>query len=113
MIRSLLVPVLASGALAFAACGGDDGDSGDGGGGGSASADRPPQEVFAGTCGSCHTLAAADTQGQTGPNLDDLKPDKQRVLTAIAEGPSIMPAGLLEGAQADAVAQYVADNAGK
>ena len=108
MIRSLSV-VLASSALLFAACG-DSGDSG--GGGGGASADRPPKEAFAGACGSCHTLAAAGTKGQTGPNLDELKPDKQRVLTAIAEGPSIMPSGLFEGAQADAVAQYVADNAG-
>ena len=113
MIRALPV-LLASTALAFAACG-DSGDSGgSGGGGGGSSADtRPPKDVFTGSCGSCHTLAAAGTQGQTGPNLDDLKPDKDTVLTAIAEGPSIMPAGLLEGAAADRVAQYVADNAGK
>ena len=27
--------------------------------------------VFTETCGSCHTLSAADTSGAVGPNLDD------------------------------------------
>ena len=117
-------------ALAAAGCGGDDEDDagttaeqapaqtestdtgGAGteteGGGEEASAGR---DLFAGTCGGCHTLAAAQTQGTTGPNLDELRPDVEQVRNAIREGPGIMPENLFEGAEADQVAQFVADNA--
>jgi mono/diheme cytochrome c family protein len=74
---------------------------------------KTPKQRFAGTCGSCHTLADAGTKGTFGPNLDDLKPDKARVLRAIATGPGGMPDGLLDGEQADAVAGYVAAFAGR
>ena len=82
-------------------------------GGESGSAVKDPKKAFAGTCGSCHTLKAAGTSGATGPNLDELKPDLERVKTAIAEGPSIMPADLYKGADADAIATFVSQNAGK
>ena len=91
--------------LALAGCG-SDGGGGDGGGG------QTPAEQFAGTCGNCHTLADADTSGTFGPNLDELKPSADQVLAAIAEGPGAMPAGLLDGAAADAVANYVAQASG-
>lgn len=94
--------------LAFAGCGGDDNP-----------ADRPeqaasgdPKQVFASTCGGCHTLAAADTSGKVGPNLDDLKPDAARVVQAIEGGPGSMPENLVEGEEAQSVADYVAENAG-
>jgi cytochrome c oxidase subunit II len=69
-------------ALVLAACGGDDeggggGDSGGGGGGGGGAtqASSPGAQVFSDqACGSCHTLAAADTNGTTGPNLDEALP---------------------------------------
>ena len=104
-LAALLVLVLAA-----AGCGGDDG--GDSGGGGGKSAGGPGK-LFADTCGGCHTLKAAGTEGQVGPNLDELKPDAALVKKAIAEGPSVMPENLLQGADADSVATYVADNAGK
>jgi mono/diheme cytochrome c family protein len=72
-----------------------------------------PGGMFATTCGSCHVLEAAGTSGTVGPNLDDLGPDKARVLQAIASGPGAMPEGLLSGEEADAVAAFVAENAGK
>jgi mono/diheme cytochrome c family protein len=102
-------------ALALAGCGGDDkgGGAGSTGGGAETQQAAAPQDTFADTCGGCHVLKAAGAEGQVGPNLDDLKPDAETVKTAIAEGPSVMPENLLQGAQADAVAQYVADNAGK
>ena len=71
------------------------------------------QQLFTGSCGSCHTLAAAGTAGTVGPNLDDLMPAEQVVLTAIATGPGTMPPGLFSGAEAKTVAKYVAQNAGK
>ena len=124
-----LTAALVALALAAAGCGGDDEDDAGPtaeqlpatestdtgateteGGGESASAGK---DLFAGTCGGCHTLKAADTSGTTGPNLDELKPDAERVKTAIREGPSVMPENLFEGEEADQVAQFVADNAGK
>jgi mono/diheme cytochrome c family protein len=116
--------VVTASALAFAGCGGDDeppgtGASGDQtetaaapetGGGEQAAADG--KQLFTDTCGGCHTLQDAGTNGEVGPVLDELQPDKERVLGAIESGPGTMPPNLLEGADADAVATYVSENAG-
>lgn len=68
------------------------------------------QQLFADNCGSCHTLADAGTEGAVGPNLDELTPSPtvELVLQTIQEGPGAMPADLLEGAEAEAAAEYVA-----
>ena len=75
------------------------------------------KQLFIQTCKSCHTLAAVDAHGVTGPNLDELGGlDKQRVLHAIkigGTGDGRMPPELLTGADADAVATYVAAAAGR
>ena len=75
------------------------------------------KELFIQNCKSCHTLAAVQAHGVTGPNLDELGGlDKQRVLNAIktgGTGSGRMPAALLEGEDADAVATYVAAVAGR
>ena len=75
------------------------------------------KELFIQTCKSCHTLEAVNAHGVTGPNLDELEGlDKQRVLGAIKRGGTgtgQMPPGLLDGADADAVATYVAAVAGR
>jgi mono/diheme cytochrome c family protein len=75
------------------------------------------KELFIQTCKSCHTLAAVNAHGVTGPNLDELGGlDKQRVLQAIKRGGTgsgRMPAELLDGEDAEAVAIYVADVAGR
>jgi mono/diheme cytochrome c family protein len=73
----------------------------------------PGRDLFASTCGSCHTLAAAGTTGTVGPNLDELKPDQATVQAAIKDGPGAMPANLLTGAQAQQVAAFVAASAGR
>ena len=71
--------------------------------------------IFTAKCGSCHTLAAAGTTGTVGPNLDQLKPPEATVRTQVINGGGVMPAfkGTLSDAQINAVAKYVADNAGK
>jgi cytochrome c6 len=72
-------------------------------------------DLFVQTCGSCHTLEAAGTTGQVGPNLDELQADRARVLKAIeagGTGSGTMPAGLYEGKDAQDVATFVADNGG-
>src|SRR4051794_2479701 len=43
--------------------------------------------VFAANgCGSCHTLAAAGTNGNVGPNLDQAKPSQAKVRTYVQNG---------------------------
>lgn len=72
--------------------------------------------LFGQNCASCHTLAASNARGATGPVLDDLgQLTPQRVRSAIKNGGSgdlRMPAGLLEGKDAENVAAYVSRVAG-
>ena len=114
-LQRVTLALLTTLVLAAAGCGGDDeGSGGGGGGGGDGTSEQASgaQETFATTCGGCHVLKAADTNGQVGPNLDEVKPTADEVKDAIERGPSVMPENLLKGAEADEVAQYVADNAG-
>jgi mono/diheme cytochrome c family protein len=69
--------------------------------------ERRGKTVFITTCGICHQLADAGTDGVVGPALD--RPWlASRVRQTIAEGPGVMPAGLVTGREAAAVAAYVA-----
>jgi mono/diheme cytochrome c family protein len=73
--------------------------------------------VFAKYCSTCHTLKASNAVGKVGPNLDVLHPPKGLVLDAIANGRARgqgqMPAGLVDGEDAQDVAEYVAAVAGR
>jgi len=73
--------------------------------------------TFAKYCATCHTLRASNAVGKVGPNLDILHPPKALVLNAIAEGRARgngqMPAGLVNGQDAQDVAAYVAASAGR
>jgi cytochrome c551 len=75
------------------------------------------KQGFIQNCKSCHTLEAVNAHGVTGPNLDELGGlDEQRVLQAIERGGTgtgRMPPELIEGADAEAVAAYVAAVAGR
>src|SRR5438045_4999037 len=86
------------------------------------------KKLFAGkaTCGSCHTLARANTKGTVGPNLDDaFATDRKDGLgDSSIEGlvldqidhprrGSVMPAHLVTGENARDVAAYVGFAAGK
>jgi mono/diheme cytochrome c family protein len=79
--------------------------------------DEEGKQLFISTCKSCHTLEAVQAHGVTGPNLDELGGlDEARVLQAIEQGGTgsgRMPAELLEGEDAEAVAAYVAKVAGR
>lgn len=116
----LLVSSLALAAFAFAGCGGGEkttetktktekqGTEADG------SADnKRAKQLFVGTCGSCHVLAAAGTKGTAGPSLDDKEYTPARVEKQIAEGGETMQAGYFKGKDAKDVAAYVAEVAGK
>src|SRR5918998_101463 len=121
-MRRILTLIGIGAVLAFAGCGDEEEPAG---GGGAAQEEAPTEEatptatedtggttagangkqLFTVTCGGCHVLSDAGTSGPVGPNLDELKPDKQRVVNAIEKGPGAMPANLLEGADRDAVAE--------
>lgn len=105
-----LVAVLAAAAVAMplGACGRDEPDLTKG------------KALFTQKCGSCHALARAGTQGQTGPNLDaafraaldkGISRDTvegvvhKQILHPNTEG--VMPAGLVTGQEAKDVAAYV------
>jgi mono/diheme cytochrome c family protein len=92
------------------------------------------QSLFQTNCGACHTLYAAGTDGNFAPNLDlllapsgppsgstaqqSIESTRGLVLNAIEKGfdssmPGRMPPGILSGAQAEAVAEFVAHTAGE
>ena len=72
--------------------------------------------IFRQTCASCHSLAAVNARGVTGPSLDQIgEVTPERIVNAIENGGTgqgLMPAGLLEGQEAQDVANYVAKVAG-
>jgi mono/diheme cytochrome c family protein len=128
-----LAATLAAGALLSAGCGT--------GGLASEKADSAHgKELFVQKCGSCHTLAAAGTQGKIGPNLDEAfagarrEKFKESTIRNIVHGQILfpvsnpsgvtkgpdgkeqpvqgMPAKLVTGDDAQDVAAYVASVAG-
>ena len=80
-------------------------------------AQRDGRSTFAKYCGMCHTLRAANAVGRVGPNLDQLRPPKALTLDAIAKGRARgqgqMPAGVVDGEDAENVADFVAAVAGR
>src|SRR5918912_3756864 len=103
-MRSALVFVTAT-ALLTAGCGGN---------GGSSASSSAGAKVFASAgCGSCHTLAAARSNGQVGPDLDVLKPSQETVKRQVRDGGGGMPSfrGRLSGNQIDQVASFVSSAA--
>jgi cytochrome c6 len=66
-------------------------------------------------CGGCHTLKDAGTTGTVGPNLDQLKPPYDKVVTQVTNGGAIMPPfkDKLSPQQIQDVAAYVSSVAGK
>ena len=106
MFSRPVAAVLAGAALALGAgaCGEEEKNSGGAPDG---------RQLFADRCGGCHTLSAAGTSGQVGPDLDQMRPSQDRVLNAIRRGPGQMPENVATGADAQAIARFVSQNAGK
>ena len=66
-------------------------------------------------CGMCHTLQAAESEGQIGANLDQLKPQIPQIISTVTNGIGVMPAfeGMLTMKEIDAVAYYVFESTNK
>jgi mono/diheme cytochrome c family protein len=86
--------------------------------------DEDGKELFVNNCGPCHTLAAAGTDGVVGPRLDDIlapggnatfEGNYARALNAVTcgFGNGRMPAGILQGENAQEVAAFVGAYAGQ
>jgi len=83
-------------------------------------------ELFVERCSGCHTLSVAGTQGSNtnvrtreykdGPNFDQRKVTANCVLYAIRNGgfsSGPMPQNIVVGPEAEALAQFVAENSGR
>jgi hypothetical protein len=86
------------------------------------------RELFGEHCAVCHTLGADNAVGKIGPDLDTLKPPKSLILHTLANGClqnvvgkdynticlgyGTMPADIVQGRQAQDVADFVAKVAG-
>ncbi len=88
------------------------------------SAQQDGRQSFARNCSQCHRLAAANGVGRVGPNLDQIVsrlPDQEAkvafVLDAIikgrARGQGQMPRLVVDGEEAEHVAEFVAVVAGR
>ena len=60
-------------------------------------------------CGMCHTLQAAGSKGQIGPNLDQLKPLMAQVVSTVTNGIGVMPSfeAMLSSEEIEAVSYFV------
>jgi plastocyanin len=112
-LKLLSALALVAGASALGACGNSKPDEAKG------------KQLFTQRCGACHVLANAGTKGVQGPNLDlafkesladglgrsTVKGVVEKQI-AFPQG-GVMPANLVKGGDAEAVAAYVADSIGK
>ncbi len=66
-------------------------------------------------CGVCHILQAADSQGNIGPNLDELRPQINQIVYVVTNGIGLMQAweGILTTEEIEAVAYYVFNSTNK
>ena len=66
-------------------------------------------------CGVCHTLQAAGSTGNIGPNLNQLNPPMSQIIYAVTNGIGVMQAweGILTDEEIEAVAYYVFNSTNK
>jgi len=107
--------------LGLAACGGGGGDDDAGDDAATPAAEEPAagddeggegRQVFASSCGGCHTLEAAGTSGTVGPPLDGHDLDREEIEEQVREGGGAMPAfeGTLSDEEIEAVSDFVAQH---
>ena len=66
-------------------------------------------------CGTCHTLKAAKSDGQIGPNFDLLNLQMSQIISAVRNGIGVMPPweGILTYEEIEAVAYYIFNSTNK
>ncbi len=112
--KSLMALLLGS-SMALAACGGggeDAGEEGGNNGGGGEGTEETAnaaqgEEVYQQSCVSCH---GGNLEGGAGPALETVgsKYSKDEILNIIENGKGNMPPNIVQGEEADAVAEWLA-----
>ena len=66
-------------------------------------------------CGTCHVLQDSGSEGNIGPNLDQLKPTMDQIIYTVTNGIGAMQAweGILTEEEIEAVAYYVFNSTNK
>ena len=66
-------------------------------------------------CGVCHTLQAARSTGDIGPDFDQLRSTIPQIISAVINGIGVMPSweGILTDEEIEAVAYYVFNSTNK
>jgi len=102
-LKKKLLALLMGTSLALAACGGGGDEAG---GGDTAGAD--PEKLYNQKCSSCH---GGNLEGGVGPKLSDVgsRLSQEDIESVIANGQGSMPPKLLEGDDASAVAEWLAN----
>ncbi|KAB7706497.1 c-type cytochrome [Bacillus aerolatus] len=108
--KKSLMALLIGSSMALAACGGGDGDDKANEGNndaGTETANARGEEVYKQSCLSCH---GENLEGAVGPALDKVGADhsKDDILNIIKNGQGQMPPNVVEGADAEAVAEWLA-----
>ena len=69
------------------------------------------KDIFlnSGNCATCHSLKDAGSVTNIGPNLNEIRPDLNRVIIAVTNGIGVMPSfeGILTADEINSVAHYV------
>tara|TARA_B100001123_G_scaffold66059_1_gene73376 strand:+ start:1050 stop:1355 length:306 start_codon:yes stop_codon:yes gene_type:complete len=60
-------------------------------------------------CGTCHIMQAAGSEGNIGPNLDQLNAQMDQIIYVVTNGIGVMPpwGGILTKQEIEAVSYYV------
>ncbi|CAN7203708.1 cytochrome c551 [Rossellomorea sp. LjRoot5] len=100
-MKKKLLGVLFGASLLLAACGGDGSDSTETSSGG-----VDPEKIVNNKCTSCH---GGNLEGGMGPALKNIGAElsKDEIRETIKNGKGQMPPGLIEGEEADAVAEWL------
>lgn len=102
-VKKKLLAILFGSALILAACGG----GGDEGSGTDTASAGDPEKIYTQNCASCH---GGNLEGGAGPELAAIgsKYSQEEITTIIETGQGIMPPKIIKGAEAEAVAEWLA-----
>lgn len=111
-MKKKLLALFMGSALVLGACGGGGNTAKDGGGTGGTAApateNAAAEGVYKQSCASCH---GQNLEGGVGPNLTDVgsRLDAAAIEGIITNGQNAMPAGLIQGDDAKAVSEWLAE----
>lgn len=103
-MKKKLLGIVFGASLVLAACGGGGGEESTE----TSSGGVDPEKIVNNKCTSCH---GGNLEGGMGPALDKIGAElnKDQILEVIQNGKGQMPAGLIEGEEAEAVAEWLAN----